>query len=298
MKKREGNRRVHVYFHADDFGMTKETTDRIAYLCRQGIVDSLGILPNGCLRYALDQVRELPLLCAVHVNLVEGPALSSTGERRLLTWGNGYMRHSFLGLLLLSVSPYRKQLYREVYEEIRCQLTAAREVWPENWKIGLDSHQHVHMIPLIYRAMMDAARDLRIPVSYMRIPVEPIWPYVKEVSLWHTYSAVNAVKVFVLRVLWQFIRRDFSKRGIKRRLFFGLLFSGRMDGRRVFKLLPAFVRIAEKKGLDVEASFHPGYLRRGEPFLDPYKESFQKFYLSPGRKIEFETLKRMGRKAR
>ena len=63
-----------------------------------------------------------------------------------------------------------------------------------------------------------------------------------------------------------------------------------MDVSRVMKVFPHFYRMAQKRGCDLEFLFHPGYTEPNEDFMDPYKKSFQGFYLSNGRKIENETL--------
>ena len=74
-------------------------------------------------------------------------------------------------------------------------------------------------------------------------------------------------------------------------MFCGILFSGHMDADRVLKVFPHFVRLAQKRGCDLEFLFHPGYIKTGEEFLDSRKASFNAFYLSEGRKAESAALR-------
>ena len=68
----------------------------------------------------------------------------------------------------------------------------------------------------------------------------------------------------------------------------GILFSGKMDEKRVKKILPKYIRMAEKDGRDIEVLFHPGYIDKNE-----FKHEnivFRDFYLSENRKTEFDSV--------
>ena len=54
--------------------------------------------------------------------------------------------------------------------ELRSQLRAFANLLPNGTPLRLDSHQHVHMIPLVYRTLMQAVEAERLNVQYMRIP--------------------------------------------------------------------------------------------------------------------------------
>lgn len=275
-----------VYIHADDYGMTPETCRRILRCYDEGCLNYVGIVPNGCMAEAAGLLNERPdLPRSIHLNLVEGPALSSPGRESLLTGKNGHMKHSFGGLFLLSLSPLRKRLADEAYEEIRCQLLRVMEDVPLENGLCIDSHQHIHMIPLLFRTLIRVIDDCGLTVKQIRIPAEPLSPFLKEPVLYKTYSPVNVIKNIVLNILWLLDRRSFRRLGIKRTLFCGLIFSGKMD-ERVRRVYPHFYHLAEKKGWDLELVFHPGYQKPGEPEFDPCKTSFSSFYHSPGRVIE------------
>lgn len=99
----------------------------------------------------------------------------------------------------------------------------------------------------------------------MRIPTEPIGPFLREPSLYLTYRPTNLVKNAVLNSLWYFIGSSSVA------IFCGILFSGEMDQRRLAKVFPHFLRLAQNRGMDLEFLFHPGAILPGEPFLDPKK---------------------------
>lgn len=284
------NRRPVIYFHADDYGMTPPSNARIEDCWKEGLVNSVSIMPNGNLAEAIPHLSGQGLRLAVHLNLVEGKALSPAGQTDLLTGPDGSFRHSFGGLLKLSLSPQRKRFREQVYQELRLQLLAVAAALPPGEQLCVDSHQHTHMIPLIFHTLLQVITDCRLPIGAIRIPAEPISPFLCCPSLYRTYSPLNLVKQLVLKGLYLFDRPAHRRSGIPASLFCGILFSGRMDRARVEKVLPRFYRLACRKDRDLELLFHPGGIDPGQPFFDPGKTSFHPFYLSQGRQEEYLAL--------
>ena len=282
-------RKPFLYIHADDYGMNDSSCRRIETCIQGGCLNGISLMPNGCL--APGQLDRLDIPMAVHLNLVEGRPLTPPEEIPLLVGTDGYWKYSFFGLLLLSLGPRRKEMARQVSLELRAQIASVRRLLPANAPVLLDSHQHTHMIPLIFHALLKIVEEEQMDVSYLRIPAEPIGPFLREPSLYHTYQPVNMVKNAVLNFLWLFNRSAFRKSGIPTAIFCGILFSGHMDADRVLKVFPHFVRLAQKRGCDLEFLFHPGYIKPGEEFLDSRKASFNAFYLSEGRKAESAALR-------
>ena len=284
------NKSPHIYVHADDYGMTPATCRRIRDCWENGCLNRVSIVPNGCMEYAFQCMKNADIHCAIHINLVEGKGLMPADQINLLAGPDGYMKNSFFGLLMLSISSKRKQLEKQLYLEIREQIFSAMEYLQDGEDIFLDSHQHTHMIPVIFHTILKVVEDYKIPVRFMRIPAEPILPFLLEPSLYLTYKPINLIKNRVLNFLWIFDRKAFRKSGIQSALFCGIFFSGNMDEKRVMKIFPYFYRKAKKRGCDLEFLFHPGYIKQGEKFFDPNKKSFHQFYLSQGRKNENTTL--------
>lgn len=123
-------------------------------------------------------------------------------------------------LLLLSISSKRKCFEEQLYLEIRERILSMRGFFPREEPIFLDSHQHVHMIPLIFETVLRVVKEYKIPVKYLRIPAEPMTPFFLKPSLYFSYRPINLVKNLVLNFLWLFDRKAFRDSGISSGLFF------------------------------------------------------------------------------
>lgn len=284
------NRTPYIYIHADDYGMTPETSQRIKECWKNGCLNRVSVMPNGCGKDVVPFEREMNIPYAIHLNLVEGKGLMPPQEIDLLVNSEGYMKNSFFELLTLSLSPNRKRLEEQIYLELREQILTTMRYLQNGKEVYLDSHQHTHMIPLIFKTLLRVIKECNIPVKYMRVSAEPLLPFILEPPLYFTYSPVNLIKNVVLNFLWLFNRKVFKNADIATAMFCGIIFSGNMDAERVMKVFPHFYKKAKKQGCDLEFLFHPGFIEPGEEFMDPHKTSFHPFYLSEGRKIEYAAL--------
>ncbi len=208
----------------------------------------------------------------------------------LLLSENGSYRYSFIGLLARSLSPKRKEFEKQIYKEIQSQIKSWKKAMGENTPVSIDSHQHVHMIPLIFKTLMRVIKEEGIKVSYLRIPDEPLLPYISTPSLYFEYKPVGLIKQWLLKILALINKREFKKSKIPSAYFMGIMFSGNLNELRVKKLLPHYLKLAEKHNKDIEIGFHPGYINDGEKLIDGIRQDFKKFYFSPGRRIEYDTL--------
>ena len=280
-----------IYFCADDYGITLPVCKRINECVAEGALNRISIVPNTELADIKKLVPKGSESVGIHVNLVEGKAVSPPQEIPLLADSCGYFKNSFAGLFLLSISKKRREFKKQVYCEIRNQILRWQDIMGEDFPVEIDSHQHTHMIPAIFGTLMNVIKDEHINVRYMRIPSEPISPYVKSPSLYFTYKPINIVKQWILKIFGAVNKKKFRKSGIKSALFMGVLFSGNMDGKRVSAVLKKYIELSLKKNCDIEVLFHPGYIEPGEEVPDKDKKGFVEFYLSEGRKTEFNTLK-------
>ena len=255
----------------------------------EGVLDKVSVFPNfGEIDF--DRIlKNHRVLISLHLNLVEGKCMADHNKIRLIADENGNLKHTFIGLFLLSLFQ-RKMLEEQLYQEIRAQVLYWKEVLPDTMPFGIDSHQHTHMIPAVMKAMLRVLDDEKIKLSYMRVPNEPLKPYIKTISLYHTYSAANLIKQWLLKFLWLFNKNRVKERQIPVSQFMGILFSGKMDEKRVRKILPEYCRIAEKTGQDIEVLFHPGYTDENDAGLKNRNVVFPEFYLSKHRKTEYDTL--------
>ena len=284
-----------VYYCADDYGISGMSNRRIAECVENGALNKISVLPNGEIddwEYVLSQSKaELSL----HINLVEGIPLSDKKNVGILLSDSGTFKYSFIGLLVLSISRKRKELEKALYNELKSQVRWWKRVVGDR-PILIDSHQHTHMIPLVFRTLMKVLKDEGVIIKYLRIPQEPIIPYLLTPSLYFTYNPVNIIKQSLLNFFALVNTKEIKKGNISAPYCMGILFSGKMDEKRVSKLLPKYINYAKRNKKEVELVFHPGYLESDEEMMKGIRNDFEKFYYSPWRKVEFDTLKNLKHK--
>lgn len=265
-----------IYICADDYGLIKDGDKHIEECINAAAINKVSIMAAENMKIPENA------LCGLHINLVEGKA---TGKNyKAIADENGNFKYSFMGLFIKSILPGRKKMQKEIYREISNQIKLIKKNLPDDASFCVDTHQHTHMIPLVFKTLLKVIEDEGARVSYLRIPAEPLLPYIKSASLWTTYSIPNIIKQFLLNFLWLFSKKKFKESGMKTAAFMGIMFSGKMDRERVLKVLPRYIKIAEKKKCDIEMLFHPGYTEKA---IDT---KFKKFYLSNGRKTEYDSV--------
>ena len=279
-----------IYFCADDYGVSVEGNCRIENCLENGVLNKISVLPNGETSDFKKRLSAKEAMISLHINLVEGCPLSNPTDIDLLVTEKGYFKHSFIGLLLCSISPKRKELKKQIYREIQSQIEFWKKAMGENISVSIDSHQHTHMIPLVFNTLMQVIKDEGLKVEYMRIPDEPILPYILKPSLYFDYKPVGLIKQWLLKFFAFIGRKELKKSKIRTAYFMGVMFSGRMNEARIKKLLPGYMKLAKKNNKDIELGFHPGYIKDGESLIDGSRQDFGNFYFSPMRKMEYDTL--------
>ena len=154
----------------------------------------------------------------------------------------------------------------------------------------VDTHQHTHMIPLVFKTLVRVIKDEGLMVESMRIPAEPILPYILTPSLYLSYTPKGLLKQWILKTLAFVNHREIKKIKTKSAYFMGAMFSGKVTEEKIKKVLPHYLKIAEKNNRNIEIALHPGYVKKGEKLICGSKESFRKFYYSSWRKAEYDTL--------
>lgn len=277
-----------VYFCADDYGIADTSNKRIESIVKQGALNKISLLPNGKITDFKERLANCKL--CLHLNLVEGKALSSPDDADLLVTPDGNFKYSFVGLLFLSLSGKRKRLEAQLYNEIKKQIEFWQNCVGADEPLAIDSHQHTHMIPLVFKTLLRVIDEQGIKVDYLRIPAEPITPYLRTLSLYAAYRPAGIVKQWLLGLFYLINRKKLKASKINYALFMGVMFSGVMTQDKIKKLLPRYQKLAAKQGRDIELAFHPGYVEQGEPMLTGCRKGFEKFYYSPNRVKEWETL--------
>ena len=275
-----------IYFCADDYGISKSSNTRIEECLKNGVLNKISVLPNSD---ALDFKRRLlgeNVKLSLHLNLIEGYPLSKKEDVSLIVSDKGFFKYSFIGLFFLSIFGNRSLLEKQLYNEIKMQIDFWKKEMGEETPILVDSHQHTHMIPLVFKTLMRVIKEENVEVEYIRIPAEPILPYIKSPSLYFKFRPIGLIKQWLLKFLKFVNRKELKKANIKSALFMGIMFSGQLTEDKINKLLPYY----KKQNENIEIAFHPGYLESRESLIDGFRQNFKKFYYSKWRRIEYDTL--------
>lgn len=280
-----------TFFNADDYGITPAQARHIRECRENGRLTGVSAMPNSpYLPEAMRAIENAPSLrVAVHLNLTEGLCLSDPADIPLLAQADGRFYPSFARLFLLSLGPKRRALIDEMKRELTAQIERVLPLLGDR-PLRLDGHQHIQMIPAITRAVCELTAERGYAVDYMRWSCEPLAPYLRHPSLWRDFRPVNVVKNLVLNTLSLFGRRYMRRMGLSRGMAMGLVISGNLEYRLVSALLPDFERFAEKRGKALELVMHPGWGVGPGEGLDLPGGPFERFYLDPGRKREYDCL--------
>lgn len=278
-----------IYICADDYGLCNEASANIQKCIDLGVLDKVSAFPNFDKVDLLNIANKKNIRISLHLNLVEGKCMANADEINLIADKNGDFKHTFGGLFKLNLL-HTKKLEAQSYKEIKAQVLFWKSILPKDSPFCIDSHQHIHMIPAVFRALNKVLIDEEIKITHMRIPAEPIMPYIKTPSLYFTYKPINIIKQWLLKFLWMLNKPMTKKYRIPTSLFCGILFSGKMDEKRVNKILPKYKKLAEKDGRDIEVLFHPGYMNMSEADANCKNIVFKEFYLSHDRKAEFDSV--------
>jgi|WetSurMetagenome_2_1015567.scaffolds.fasta_scaffold43387_3 predicted glycoside hydrolase/deacetylase ChbG (UPF0249 family) len=172
-----------LVIHADDFGLARGVNRAIEEGLRAGEITSASILLGGPhTGEALTWAAEHPEFdFGVHLNLTHGAPLLPAERVRSLVDANG--RFHSLGRFLVRATLGRIRL-AEIEAEWGAQIAAVRGA---GVRIShLDSHQHVHLVPRIFRGVaVRLAAEEGVVIRAMNGPVSvrPPRPDIKGIAL-------------------------------------------------------------------------------------------------------------------
>lgn len=306
---------VKTDIHADDYALTVNTSRDMLSCMKKGQLDSISIVPNmscfeECMELFYKAIPELPFLpkMSVHLDFVEGRCLAGADKVPMLVKETGnVMGLSWGGLFALSYLPWkRREAKRQLKCEIKAQIDAvqtavrrAADIADRNGiagstqKLRIDSHQHAHMIPVVWEALIEVITQERCEVEYIRNSKEMLGAFLGEVSLWKTYRPVNFIKNRLLSIYSYKADRYAKANHIEPMYLWGLIMSGHMDYDRIARLFPKIARKAEKDNRVLEILFHPGYTLPEEVTEEIGEEAARDFYLRQDRHVEMEAVGRM-----
>lgn len=274
----------HLTITADDYGLSRSITDTILEVVDKSILSRVSILANGlAFDYAMRELRTRPNLeLSIHLNLSEGKAISHPRSIPHLVNKEGVFRYSPVRLLLrilFSLPQTRRDIANEIEEEMRVQIDRVRTISPRT-HLFVDSHQHVHMIPLVFTQILKLHKIYCF--KSVRIPCEPFF---FDTESLRQYLSLATLRHIGLNILAISNRRRISDTSLTHSDYFvGTLFSGRIT----FSVVrSALAEVCRKNGKSVEIGFHPGDILPDE--IDSWKGD-KAWYSSVWRKKERELL--------
>jgi hopanoid biosynthesis associated protein HpnK len=180
--------------NADDFGLTRGVNRAIVEASSDGIVTSSTLMANGqALEDAIAHANSASRLSVgCHVVLVDGsPVLggrqASTLSDKKAKDGRFYDGLSAFALRAVSGRVDADEIEAEVTAQIRKLQSAGISV------SHVDTHKHTHILPLVLRPLLRAARTCGVPA--VRNPFGPVRFSIltKYPSLWKRYSQVTVL---------------------------------------------------------------------------------------------------------
>lgn len=294
-----------VDFHADDYILTKNSDTDILNLCKNKQVHSISLMVNmNRFQEAVVQLKEVQkdletrIKLSIHVNFMEGRSCAPKEEIPNLVDENGFFTVTWGKLLKWSYTPGKRKLIKE---ELKKEILAQTHKTLESGLLGdqklrFDSHQHPHMIPIVWEALLEAVDILQsegYETEFIRNSRDILGPYLKYPKLYSSYSPINLVKCFILNFFSGRVSRDLKARSLPQSLVCGVLFSDYMDYERLKQILPSYIESAQKQGAILEVLFHPGKSLPEELTEEFPKEGFKEFHLSSHRDVERESLTKL-----
>ncbi len=199
--------------HADDYALTKNTSLDMLECMRAGKLDSISIVTNmscfeTCMELLYEEIPKLPFLplLSVHLDFVEGRSLAGREKAPdLVKDGDDLMGLGWGGLFQASYLPgKRKRIKSQLVCEIKAQLAGGMRAIKRCMEIAesagipcaqkglrIDSHQHAHMIPVVWEALLAAVREEGYSVEYIRNSKEVLSVFLTDVSLYRSYRLIN-----------------------------------------------------------------------------------------------------------
>ena len=161
LPKRVKNMELKKIFNADDFGISKGVNAAIVQAHKEGILNSASLMINQkYAKEAIEAAKQMPdLEIGLHINLTNEEPAANPKDIPLLVDEKGKLKNGFVNLLILSFL-HPCELARQVEIEIRAQIAKYLQ---SGLKLAhLDSHRHVHLIPVIFKVVQKLAKEHKV----------------------------------------------------------------------------------------------------------------------------------------
>jgi chitin disaccharide deacetylase len=148
---------IQLIINADDYGYYPCISKGILGAGSSGVLTATGILANSPGLKAqlewLDSVKGLDL--GVHLNLTFRQPLTSTMIEKLSRWDGCFPGAYSMSLMILT----GKISIKDIRIEWRAQIEACQQ----KKLLFLNSHEHIHMLPVLFPLALELAQEYEIP---------------------------------------------------------------------------------------------------------------------------------------
>lgn len=258
--------------NADDLGLSNNINKGVIDGYNAGVIKSASLCANGeAFLCAINEIMpECPDLCiGVHLNIIEGKALTEPEKIPDLVDKNGNFNNGYIQLMLKS---RKKAFLTQLETEFRAQTEKIKEhLTPAH----IDSHVHTHAIPEIFELVCKLAKEYNIP--YVRTQYEK--PYITPILSKHinTKYPVNLIKVALLNSFTiknkKLLKEKYPDLKTNDYLV-GVGYTGLMDFNTVESGLKVF---KDDENIVVESLIHPYY-----------KEKMQEYDITQNRDMKYD----------
>lgn len=234
--------------NADDFGMSNAFNRAVLDGYNHGFLTSASICANGeSFDAAVNEILpECPDLgIGVHLNIIEGYALSDFTKMNMLCDLNGKFINGYGKMIYLS---FNKDFIEQVEAEFRRQI----EKVLKHTKIDhLDSHVHVHAIPEIFKITCKLAKEYGI--NQVRTQFEKFYTIPDIKFHLNLKYPPNLLKIILLNSFTSINKQKIKDYGLSTNDYLiGVGYTGMMNDKTLYCGLEAI-----KENGTVEALIHP-----------------------------------------
>jgi predicted glycoside hydrolase/deacetylase ChbG (UPF0249 family) len=147
---------IDLIINADDYGYYPCVSQGILEAAKSGAITATGILANSPdLKTQLEWLHSVENLdLGVHLNLTSKRPLTSQLEDKLSAWDGCFPGTYTISYLLLT--------QRLTIQDIRLEWSAQIEACQGYKPVFLNSHEHIHMLPLLFPLALELAQTYNI----------------------------------------------------------------------------------------------------------------------------------------
>jgi predicted glycoside hydrolase/deacetylase ChbG (UPF0249 family) len=214
--------------NADDFGFSSNISAGILLLMEQGIVTSTSVMPLHCTSNDFEKLANTKNI--------------SVGLHFSLTSSCNHFINNIQSPYTLAQKVLIKQLTKEaIYKELLHQYLTLKKNFSGNIS-HIDTHQHIHILPIVKKIIQTFARENRIPFVRTTKEISPLMSMKK--IIYNLSNTDKSIPVFGLNLMG----KNFSKENILKHLHY----------------------LRKKQIRKAIWIVHPGYVTNSKEFQDSY----------------------------